>query len=74
MSKVILLHDDACPHTANLMKVTLTTLGWEITNCPPYSPDSAPSNFNLFRPMKVHLERQKFQNDDKLKGGVLNWL
>jgi hypothetical protein len=28
----------------------------------------------LFRPMKVHLERQKFQNDDKLKGGVLNWL
>jgi hypothetical protein len=50
------------------MKVTLTTMGWEITNCPPYSPDSAPSDFNFLGPRKVHLEEQKFQNDDELKG------
>jgi hypothetical protein len=56
------------------MKVTLTTLGWEIMNCPPYSPNSATSDFNLFRPRKVHLEGQKFQDDDELKDGVLNWI
>jgi hypothetical protein len=30
-------------------------------NHPPYSPDSAPSNFNLLGPMKVHLEDKNFK-------------
>jgi hypothetical protein len=71
MSKIILLHDDAFPHTTNFMKVTLTTLGWE-SNCPPYSTDSTPSDFNLVQPRKVQLEGQIFQNNDELTGHVLN--
>jgi transposase len=60
-NKIIVLHDNTCPHMAKLMKMTLETIGWEIMTHPPYSPDLAPSE-----PMKVHLG-QKFQTDDKLK-------
>jgi hypothetical protein len=70
---IILLQDNAHPHTENMMKVTLATIvGWEIMNHPPYSHDLAPSNIHLFGPKKVHLG-QKFQTDE-LKCGVLNWL
>jgi hypothetical protein len=32
---MILLYDNAHPHTANLMKATLATTGWGIMNFPP---------------------------------------
>jgi histone-lysine N-methyltransferase SETMAR len=53
-------------------EATLATMGWEIMNHPPYSPELAPSYFHLFGPIKVHLGGQKFQNDDGLKHSVLN--
>jgi hypothetical protein len=55
--KIILLHDNARPHMANLTRVTLATMEWEVTIHPPYTPDSAPSDFNFFGQMKVHLGR-----------------
>jgi histone-lysine N-methyltransferase SETMAR len=71
LSKLITqLHDIARPHTANLMKATRATMGWEIKYHPPYSLDLAPSDFNLFGPVKVHLGGQKFQTDYELKSGV----
>jgi hypothetical protein len=51
---------------------TLAFLDWEIMNHPPYSPDFASSDFHLFRPLKEHLEGQKFDMDDELKCSVLN--
>jgi hypothetical protein len=39
-----------------------------------YSHDLAPSDFHLFGPMKVHLGGHKFETDDKLRCGALNWL
>jgi hypothetical protein len=70
--KIILLHDDTHPHTANLTKETLATAGWKITNHSPYSPDLAPSDFHLFGPLKLH-PGQKFQTDDVLICCVLKW-
>jgi hypothetical protein len=35
--KIILLHDNAHPQIANLMKTTLATMCWEIMDHPPYS-------------------------------------
>jgi hypothetical protein len=52
----------------------LATMGWEIMNHLPYTPDLAPSDFHLFGPMNMHLGRQKFQTYDKLKCCLLNWL
>jgi hypothetical protein len=40
-------------------------------NQPPNSPDLAPSDFFT---NKIHLSGQKFQTDDELNNGSLNWL
>jgi hypothetical protein len=61
LSTIILLQNNACPHTADLVKVTLATVGWEIMNHLPYSRELVPSD-------------QSFQTNDELKCGVLNWL
>lgn len=54
----------------------MAKIGWEIMKHPPCSSDLVPSDFHLFRPMKVHLGGggQKFVIGDELKHGVLNWL
>jgi hypothetical protein len=51
---VVILHDGACPHMADLMKAILTT-GYHSY----YSPDLVSSDFHLFVPMKVHPGGQK---------------
>jgi histone-lysine N-methyltransferase SETMAR len=52
----------------------LATLGWKILNHHLYNPNLAPSDFHLFGSLKEHLEGQKFDTDDELGLGVLNWL
>ena len=47
--QVILLHDNARPHVAKIVKKYLETLKWDVLPHPPYSPDIAPSNYWLFR-------------------------
>jgi hypothetical protein len=51
----------------------METVGWDIMINPPYSPGLASSDFHLFGLMKVHLKRQKFQNDE-LKSSLQSWL
>ncbi|KAJ4428773.1 hypothetical protein ANN_25766 [Periplaneta americana] len=43
---VVLLHDNARPHTAASTRELLDQFGWEIFDHPPYSPDLAPSDFH----------------------------
>jgi len=49
---VILLHDNARPHTARLTLETVGQLGLEVLPHPPYSPDLAPSDYLLFGPIR----------------------
>jgi hypothetical protein len=60
---VILQHDNARPHTANIMKAA-------ILPHPPYSPDLAPSDYHLFHALSNNLRVVSFNNDAELR----NWL
>ena len=48
----VLLLDSARPQSAGTTVNLLNSWGWEIVTYPPYSPDLAPSDFNLFPKMK----------------------
>ena len=45
---VVMIHDNARPHTAAATQNLITTFGWEQFDHPPYSPNLAPSDFHLF--------------------------
>ena len=71
---VILLDDSARPHTARVMQELLRTFCWDRLEHPSYSPDLAPSDFNLFRPLKNHLGGRHFANYDAVIQEVTHWL
>jgi histone-lysine N-methyltransferase SETMAR len=52
---VKLLHDNAKPHTAKIVKTYLQNAGVGIIRHPPYSPDLAPCDFWLFELVKRQL-------------------
>lgn len=71
---VILLHDNATPHTANQTKQLLQKFKWEVWPHPPYSPDLSPCDYHLFGKIKQELAGQRFRTDIEVKTAVLNWL
>nr|QLJ84876.1 transposase-like protein [Dichotomius schiffleri] len=71
---VILLHDNARPHTAAATRNKLEALGWETLEHPPYSPDLSPCDFHLFGPLKEALGGQRFDDNEAVKAFVLQWL
>ena len=61
---MVLLHDNARPHTARQMQAFLREqFHWDIFVHPPYSPDLIPSDFFLF-PKMEYLARKRFANDE----------
>ncbi|XP_069680131.1 histone-lysine N-methyltransferase SETMAR-like isoform X2 [Periplaneta americana] len=61
---VVLLHDNARPHTTRRTAAVLTEFGWELFDHPPYSPDLAPSDFHVFLHFKKFLSSgERFGND-----------
>jgi transposase len=52
----------------------LNSWGWEILPHPPYSPDSAPSDFQIFPRMKKHLRGQRFHSNEDVQNEVKKWL
>lgn len=71
---VVLLHDNARPHTAAHTAETLQKLNFEVLDHPPYSPDLAPSDFHLFGPLKEAIRGRRFSSDEPLKEAVHSWL
>ncbi|GFN88988.1 histone-lysine N-methyltransferase SETMAR [Plakobranchus ocellatus] len=69
---VVLQHDNATPHSANLTQQWLQRYGWEILPHPAHSPDLAPSDFHLFRPLKRHLGGMAFETEDDLISKLRN--
>jgi len=50
--EILLLHDNARPHTAAHTLETLKQLKWEAMGHPAYSPNLVPSDIHLFGPLK----------------------
>ncbi|GFN81117.1 histone-lysine N-methyltransferase SETMAR [Plakobranchus ocellatus] len=69
---VVLQHDNATPHSANLTQQWLQRYGWEILLHPAHSPDLAPSDFHLFGPLKRHLGGMAFETEDDLISELRN--
>ena len=67
---VIFHHDNARPHKSLIIRKNLLELGWEVMPHPPYSPDLAPSDYNLFRSLQNHLNGKTFD----LNEAVINKL
>ncbi|KAJ4438355.1 hypothetical protein ANN_14297 [Periplaneta americana] len=70
---VVLLHDNTRPHTARDTQNLISKFGWEQIDHPPYSPDLAPNDFNLFLHLKKFLGGQRFDGDDEVKTAVWEW-
>lgn len=70
---VILLHDNARPHTANIITSQIARMRWEVLEHPPYSPDLSPCDFHVFGPLKKALKGQRFQSDAEVQQAVLTW-
>jgi histone-lysine N-methyltransferase SETMAR len=71
---VVFLHDNACPHTDTRTQALLEYFNWELFDQPSYSPDIAPSDYNLFTYVKNWLGSQSFSNNEELMAGVKTWL
>ncbi|GBN14609.1 hypothetical protein AVEN_15836-1 [Araneus ventricosus] len=65
-SGVVLLHDNAHPHTALRTGEVLLKFKWDVFQHPSYSPDMALSDFHLFTAMKKSLGGQHFADDEEL--------
>ena len=71
---IVLLHDNARPHTAAHTVETLQKLNFEVLAHPPYSPYLAPSGYHLFGTFKEALRNRRFTSNQELKEAVLAWL
>ena len=71
-SQILLLHDNARPHTAGATIDALDTLKFEVLSHPPYSPDLAPSDFHFFP--QEGLKGTHFTSDDEVKQAVTSWI
>ena len=72
--KVLLLHDNARPHTASQTAETINHLGFEVLEHRAYSPDLAPSDYHHFGLLKNALRGRPFSTDKEVREVVHKWL
>jgi hypothetical protein len=71
---VVLLHDNARPHTAASTRTLPEYFNWELSDNPPYSPDLALSDCHLCIYLKNSLRSQRFNNNEELMEGFKTWM
>ena len=71
---ILLLHDNARPHSAAQTQDLITSFKWEQMDHLLYSPDLAPSDYRLFLHLKKFLGGKRFDDGDDLKDAVQKWL
>ena len=58
--RFLIFHDNAPPHRSIATQKRLSYLGFQCLHHPPYSPDLAPSDYHLFRGLKVNWKSSFF--------------
>ncbi|GFS84174.1 mariner Mos1 transposase [Trichonephila clavipes] len=71
---VLLLHDNARPHTSRTTQKLIKSIGWTVLDHAPYIPDLAPRDFHLFRYLKHSLSGKCFSDNEEVKAAVNSWL
>ena len=67
---IIILHDNARPHTVCLTSEATAKIGWEVLPHPSYSPDLAPSDYHLFGFVKDQLLGQGYETMEAIQKAV----
>ena len=70
---VLFLHDNAPAHRALATQKKLAYLDFSFLDLPPYSPDLAPSDYNLFPGLKKQLKGRHFSSDALVIAAVETW-
>jgi len=70
----LLQHDNARPYTAHSTVATIQDLSFECLPHPPYSPDLAPSDFQVLGPRKEAMGGRSFRSDEAVQQAVHEWL
>jgi hypothetical protein len=70
----MLLHDNACPHTAACTQALLEYFNWELFDHHLHSSDLTSRDYHLFTYLKNWLTPQHFNNNGELMEGVKTWL
>ena len=65
-----LLQDNARVHTAKVTMAKLQNLGLQIVEHPPYSPDLAPSDYYLFKNLKIFLQGKHYTTKEDVVSAV----
>ena len=71
---VLLMQDNASPHSSERTQAALRDLQFETLPHPPYSPDLSPCDYWLFGPMKKYLKGRRFENLQQLSSSVSQWV
>jgi hypothetical protein len=72
MKDVLLLHDNARPHTSLSTLEAIAKSGRTVLPHPADSPDLAPSDYNLFDPVRDALRGRHFADENELKQSFLD--
>jgi hypothetical protein len=67
---VIIQHDNARLHAANMTKAAIQELDWEILPHPPYTPDLVPSDYHFFRSLAHNLRGAEFPSTTTLSSKI----
>jgi histone-lysine N-methyltransferase SETMAR len=70
---VVMLPDNARPHTDTANQDLIVIIGWEQSDHPPYSPDLAPSDLYVFLHLKTFSGGRRFRDDSEDKEAVNTW-
>lgn len=68
--EIVLLHDNAPAHSSDLIQSLLRDFAWDVFPHPPYSPNLAASDFQLFPHLHRWLDGQRFSNNQKVINAV----